>query len=186
MNELSIGEFFRQCVARGRMPLRDHLNSTAFPDELSAKYMRARAMAAMKTTKYAHMLNIVQNDGSRSSVFNNRPVVTSNVPAPIRPSSVSLVPLIDVVTANDFNLPNVQHDLTATEHALKMLSRKQQIAAVKGIVALNSDRVIDRNAIQAAQMRANDLAEQLAETRRDKAFLQQTLMRVEGGKNITK
>lgn len=190
---LAIKDFFRQCEERARehgaMPLQAHIDSTVLADQTAARSLRNRAVQALKLARWKHLLGeVIENDGSRASVFQGMEAKPNSVPAPHRPSTVTATPLGAVATANQFRLPGTAQQLTALGNAIAPLSRRRQEQVVTTVMGMSNERTLEVAEKDAATERLTDLREQLAETRRDKAFLQQMLMEGKsgGGKAVTR
>lgn len=185
---MSISEFFEGCRTRGPMPLKAHLNSTKFQDEVEARAMRGRTLAALKTEKWSDLTgNIILADGSRSEVFLGQEIVQNKVPAPIRPASLTAQPIAAIAEQNAFRLPSTQFltETTATEMATLPLNK--QVTLVAGWKALNDERVLEQTEARHKEELRKAAQEGWDEARRDKIWLQQMLTSGDGGKGgITK
>jgi len=93
-----------------------------------------------------------------------------------------------MVQRNQFALPGTGNKLTALSKAISRMPRSKQEDVVKAVAALDDNRVFERAEKVHAQQRADDLARQVEEARRDKAFLQAMLMEGKGnsGRNVTR
>lgn len=190
---MSIKDFFRQCEERaqnqGAMPLQSHIDLTTLVDVTAAKSLRNRAVQALKLPRWRHLLGeVIQSDGSRSSVFAGMEAKPNTVPAPNRPSTVTTAPIGEVIAANSFRLPTTSQQLLTLGDAIAPLSRRRQEQVVNTVIGLSNERVLEEAERAAAAERLSDLRDQLAETRRDKAFFQQMLIdgKGNGGKAVSR
>lgn len=184
---MNTAEFLEACEQRGKMTLRDHLASTSvadIPDVVAEKKLRGAVWGALKTAKYAHLVNIILKDRGEDAA-------RSNLPTLARPASVETATLEEIRHTNAFRLPSVPQKLeAATKIIAKHSSRVAQQTIGSAISALNDERVLER-AEKEAEARANkDKDAELEASRRREAWMQTMMQNMlpnggnGGGKNL--